>query len=116
MLIIFITITYSTAAIALFPLPLLFQSQYTGYHSSIYLYILLMAILSQLIGHTGFNWALRWLSPTFVSLSILFEPVISSLLGAIVFQEIPPLSIVWGGLILLTGVAAAVLGKNNDYA
>lgn len=112
----YITITYSTAAIALFPLPLLFQTQYTGYSNSIYLYILLMAILSQLIGHTGFNWALRWLSPTFVSLSILFEPVISSLLGAIVFQEIPPLSIVWGGLILLTGVGTAVLGKNNNSA
>ena len=72
-----------------------------------------MAIFPQLIGHTGFNWALRWLSPTFVTLSILFEPIIASALGAIVFQEIPPLSIVWGGLILILGVAVAVMGKKD---
>lgn len=109
----YILIAYSTAAIALFPLPLLFGIKYTEHSPIIYVYIALMAILSQLLGHTGFNWALRWLSPTFVTLSILFEPIISSFLGVIVFQEIPPLSILWGGLILLLGVAVAVTSKNQ---
>ena len=109
----YITIAYSTAAIALFPLPFLFNIQYTGYSAAVYLYIALMAVISQLIGHTGFNWALRWLSPTFVTLSILFEPIISSILGAIVFQEIPSLAIFRGGLVLLLGVAIAVIGNKS---
>jgi drug/metabolite transporter (DMT)-like permease len=107
----YIIIAYSVSAIALFPLPLFFNAQYTGHSSLIYFYVALMAIVSQLIGHTGFNWALRWLSPTLVSLIILFEPIISSLLATMVFQEIPSLSIVWGGLIVLVGVAMAIIGK-----
>jgi drug/metabolite transporter (DMT)-like permease len=109
----YVTIAYSTGAIALFPLPLLCDRQYTGYSGSVYFYIVLMAILSQLIGHTGFNWALRWLSPTFVTLSILGESIISSILGAIVFQEIPSLAIICGGLIILSGVAIAVRGNRK---
>jgi drug/metabolite transporter (DMT)-like permease len=109
----YVTIAYSTGAIALFPLPLLCDRQYTGYSGSVYFYMVLMAILSQLIGHTGFNWSLRWLSPTFVTLSILGESIISSILGAIVFQEIPSLAVIWGGLIVLLGVAIAVRGNKN---
>ena len=108
----YILIAYWTAAIALLPLPFLFNISYTGYQPAIYGYIALMAIFPQLIGHTGFNWALRWLSPTFVTLSILFEPIIASALGAVVFQEIPPLSTLWGASVLVGGVAIAVKGKN----
>lgn len=109
----YITIAYSTSAIALFPIPFLFDIQYTGYSAAVYLYIAAMAIISQLIGHTGFNWALRWISPTFVTLSILFEPVISSILGAIIFKEIPSVAVFRGGLILLLGVGIAVLGNEE---
>jgi drug/metabolite transporter (DMT)-like permease len=109
----YVTIAYSTGAIALFPLPLLFNQQYTGYSGLVYVYIILMAVLAQIIGHTGFNWALRWLSPSLITLSILLESIISSILGAIVFQEIPPLSIVWGGLIILSGVAIAIIGNRE---
>lgn len=107
----YITVAYSTAAIALCPILFLFNIQYTEYSAADYLYNAAMAVISQLIGHTGFNWALRWISPTFVTLSILFEPIISSTLGAIVFQEIPSLAIFRGGLILLLGVGIAVLGN-----
>jgi drug/metabolite transporter (DMT)-like permease len=109
----YVTIAYSTGAIALFPLPLFFDRQYTGYSGSVYFYIILMAVLSQTIGHTGFNWALRWLSPTLVTLSILGESIISSILGAIVFQEIPSPAVIWGGLIVLLGVAIAVRGNKE---
>ena len=107
----YITIAYSIAAIALFPIPFLFDIQYTGYSAAVYIYIAAMAVISQLIGHTGFNWALRWISPTFVTLSILFEPIISSILGVIVFEEIPSMAIFRGGLILLLGVGIAVMGN-----
>ena len=107
----YITIAYSIAAIALFPLPFLFDVRYTGYSAVVYLYIALMGVISQSLGHTGFNWALRWISPTFVTLSILFEPIISSILGIVVFQEIPSVAIFRGGLVLLLGVGIAVIGN-----
>jgi drug/metabolite transporter (DMT)-like permease len=107
----YIAIAYSTAALILSPLPLLFGVGYVGYPSQVYLYILLMAIISQIIGHTSFNWALRWLSPTLVTLTILFEPIGSSVLGYLVFAEIPSPLVILGGLVVLISVAIAVITK-----
>lgn len=105
----YVTVAYSTAAIVLLPLPLLVGASYVGYPPITYAYILLMALLPQLVGHTSFNWAIRWVSPTLVALVILFEPVISSLLGYLIFGEIPGLAVFVGALLLLSGVTLAVL-------
>lgn len=104
----YIAIAYSTAAIILLPLPLLFGSSYLGYPNLVYLYIFLMAILAQLVGHTSFNWSVRWISPTLVSLVLLFEPLIASFLGWLVFGEIPHALVCAGAVILITGVAVTV--------
>ena len=100
-------IVYTTAAILLLPLPLLFGNGYVGYADRVYFYVLLIAIVPQLIGHTSFNWSLRWISPTFVTLSILFEPIGASFLGFILFAEIPSVFVLIGGAIVLSGVAIA---------
>ncbi|BAU64597.1 hypothetical protein STA3757_19690 [Stanieria sp. NIES-3757] len=107
----YIAVSYSTAALILFPLPLLFGVNYFDYPSKVYFYILLMAIIAQLIGHTTFNWAITWISPTFVTLSILFEPIGSSLLGYFLFAETPANLVIVGGLVLLLGVALAIISK-----
>ncbi len=107
------TIAYSTAALALLPLPLLVGDGYGGYPGSVYFYGVLMALVPQLLGHTSCNWALRWLSPTLVTLSILFEPVGSSLLGWLIFQEVPSPLVLVGAAVLLAGVAIAVLSQRS---
>ena len=103
----YIAIVYTIAAIFLFPLPIFIGNGYLGYPDRVYFYVLLMAIFPQLIGHTSFNWSLRWVSPTFITLSILFEPILASLLGLIIFAEIPSLVVLLGGSIVLSGVAIA---------
>ena len=102
----YIAIAYSTAALCLLPLPLLYGTSYLGYAPLVYLYIFLMALMSQVIGHTSLNWAVRWISPTLVSLSLLLEPVVASLVGAVVFEEIPTIGLLLGGVIILIGIAA----------
>lgn len=106
----YITVTYTTAAVVLLPLPVIFGSSYTGYPSSVYLCVLLMALFPQLIGHTSFNWAVRSISPTLVSLVILFEPICSSFLGYLIYQEVPGILEFIGAVVLLVGVALAILG------
>ena len=103
----YIGVAYTTAALVLLPLPLVFGSGYFCYPGAVYLYILLMAIVCQLVGHTSFNWALSSISPTLVTLSILFEPISASFLGWWIFAELPPLSFWLGGIVLLTGVGIA---------
>ena len=103
----YVAIAYLTAAISLFPLPFMFGSTYVGYPSFVYLYLILMAIVAQIIGHTSLNWSLKHFSPTTVSLLILLEPILSTLLAWWLFQEIPPVLVVVGSLILLSGVVVS---------
>ena len=110
----YILVAYGSAALFLLPFPLLDSQGYGGYPLSVYGYVLLMALFPQLIGHTSFNWAVRWIAPTFITLVILFEPLGSSLLGWLIFTEIPPLTVITGGLILLVGVAIAVIGREKE--
>ncbi|AFY38250.1 protein of unknown function DUF6 transmembrane [[Leptolyngbya] sp. PCC 7376] len=103
------TIAYTVAAIALLPMPILWGENYGGYGLEVYAYILAMTIIAQLIGHTSLNWSLRWLPSVTVTLCILCEPVIASILSFFILQEIPSFSVVFGGLVILSGVAIAVL-------
>lgn len=111
----YVAVAYSSSAILLLPLPGIFGTSYIGYPKLVYGYIFLMAVFPQLIGHTSFNWSLRWLSPTLVTLTLLFEPISASFLGFVLFKETPPMLVLLGGLVLLVGVALAVVGgKLND--
>lgn len=104
----YVAIAYFTAALCLFPLPFLFKVSYLGYQGKVYLYVCLMALMSQIIGHTSLNWSMRWISPTVISLSLLFEPVIASLVGAIVFGEVPSINLLLGGCIILGGIGVFI--------
>lgn len=110
----YVAVAYTTAALILLPLPLMVGTSYIGYPIAVYLYILVMAIASQVIGHTTLNWAVRWISPTFVTLAILFEPVSSSFLGYLIFQEVPGVLVLVGAVVLLIGVAIAIAGRSHQ--
>jgi drug/metabolite transporter (DMT)-like permease len=102
-------IAYSTGALVLLPSPWLMGSSYWGYPIGVYIYAGLMAIASQVIGHTSLNWSVRWTSPTLVTLALLMEPVGSSLLGYLIFAEVPGLQVLLGAIVVLGGVAIAIL-------
>lgn len=100
----YIIIAYLTGALFLAPFPFLFGVSYGGYSGNVYFYLILMAVISQVIGHTSFNWSLRYLSPTMVAIIILLEPVVSSFLAFLLFAEIPTVTVGGGALIILMGV------------
>ncbi|MEW6496188.1 MAG: DMT family transporter [Cyanobacteriota bacterium] len=109
----YVAVAYTTGALVLLPLPLLSGANYLGYPLAVYLYILAMAVAAQVIGHTTLNWAVRWIAPTLVTLAILFEPVSSSFLGYLIFNELPGVLVLVGAAILLGGVALAVFGTRE---
>jgi drug/metabolite transporter (DMT)-like permease len=109
----YITVAYTTSSLILLPIPFLVGASYVDYPSQVYFYIALMALIPQLIGHTSFNWATRWLSPVIVTLVLLFEPIGASLLGYLIFKEVPkPLELV-SAVVILIGVALAILGTRR---
>ncbi len=107
----YVAIAYVVGAMTMLPAPLLLGSGYSGWPAEVYLYGLLLALIPQLVGHSSFNWAVRWVSPTLVALVILAEPVGGSILGFLVFGEVPGPLVLAGATVLLAGVAGAVWGE-----
>ena len=65
---------------------------------------LALALLSTIMGHSIFSWALKYFSPSFVSACKLCEPAVAAVLAAFLFAEIPvPLQLL-GGVLILGGV------------
>jgi drug/metabolite transporter (DMT)-like permease len=107
----YVATAYVVGALTLLPTPLLLGSGYSGWPVEVYLYGLLLAFIPQLVGHSSFNWAVRWISPTLVALVILAEPVGGSILGFLVFGEVPGTFVLAGAAVLLIGIASAVWGE-----
>jgi len=104
-LITYIFIVYSTAALAVIALSLLMRQPFGGYLPRTFLWFLLLALVPQLIGHSSFNWALRYTSATLATVPVLGEPVGSTLLAYIILGEgLTWWKLVGGGLILI-GIA-----------
>jgi drug/metabolite transporter (DMT)-like permease len=68
-----------------------------------------LAIGPMLIGHTGMNWALKFLPAHVVNLTVLGEPVGATILGAFIpaIRQIPTIATLVGGAVVLTGVIIA---------
>ena len=65
---------------------------------------LTLAVFSTILGHSVFSWCLKYFSPSFVSASKLCEPVVSAIMAAFLFGEIPTLLQLAGGVLILGGV------------
>ncbi len=103
----YITVTYTVAAIALFGAAILAGQSLWGYPPRAYLFFLLLALIPQLVAHSTYNWTLRYLPVTVVSIMLLGEPVASSTLAYILLGEQPSWLMVAGGTLVLTGVGIA---------
>lgn len=70
-------------------------------------WLVLLAVVPQLIGHSTFNWALRDLPAALVSVALLGEPVGSALLAYLFLGERPGAGTLVGAAIVLAGLAIA---------
>lgn len=100
----------AAGALLVLPLPWIFGVGYGGWPAMAYVWLVLMAVFPQLVGHTCFNWAMRHGAPVVVALVLLAEPVGASVLAYLVWGEGIGLPVLAGALTLLAGVALAVLG------
>jgi drug/metabolite transporter (DMT)-like permease len=74
--------------------------------------VLLLAFGPGLVGHTGINGVLRWMPPLVISVSVLFEPLIGSLIGWALGTTLVPGFYTWlGGIFLIAGVILVTLGR-----
>jgi drug/metabolite transporter (DMT)-like permease len=80
----------------------------TGCPSSSYVWMTLVALISQVMGHSSLNWALAQLNATVACLSVRAAPVIATALAVPVLDEVPRWTVFPGGLLILVSVYLAV--------
>nr|HID14465.1 DMT family transporter [Anaerolineae bacterium] len=98
---------YGTAALTLMTIMLLSGLPPIPQHPQTWASLLLLALGPQILGHSSLNWALRYLSATYVTVAILGEPIGSTLLAWWLLREQPSLWAVAGGGLILVGIAIA---------
>ena len=77
-----------------------------------------IAIGPMLLGHTGFNWALKHVNAPTVSLVMLGEPVGAGIIAFALpaIREVPSLRTIVGGAVILTGIIIATLTRARSAA
>jgi len=103
----FVWPVYGIAAAALVLAAVISRTPLRGFSAATWLYLFLLALIPQCVGHTSYNWALRWLSPAKVALISLAEPVGATLLAYLFLDEPLTASKVAGGGIILLGIYVA---------
>ena len=76
-----------------------------------YGWLVLLALLPQVVGHSTLNWSLGYLPATLVATAVMAEPVGASLLAWAVLDEAPPVTSVAGGALVLVGVFTTLVGS-----
>lgn len=109
----YIWLVYSTAAVVLLIWMTLAGQSLLGLDPWSYAPLLWLALGPQLLGHTSFNWAVKYLSATMVTVSILGEPIASALLAVVFLQQrLQPLQLA-GAAVLLAGIATVTLAERR---
>ena len=97
-------ICYSACALVLVATCLVQGLDFAGYGLSPYVAGLLLAVFSTIMGHSIFNWCLKFFTPSFVSASKLCIPITSAVFAFLAFGEVPTLLQVFGCLVILAGM------------
>lgn len=109
----YIWMVYGIAAIVLAIALVFTGTQVTGHSTNGYLWIIALALIPQLVGHSSLNYALAYLPATFVSIATQAEPIGSAIIAYFVFTEIPDFWQILGSGIILGGVIVASVGQNK---
>ena len=100
----YVTVVYVACAATLLALSLVRGHPIVAYPPREWLLFLAMAVGPGIFGHTVINWALEHVESSVVSTSLLGEPLGSTLLAALLLQEVPGGGAVAGGIVVLSGI------------
>ena len=84
-------------------------------HQTLWWFVLL-AFIAGILGHTGLNYCLKYVSPLLISISVTLEPLLGSLIGWMFFSTGVPGLWTWiGGPILMLGIISIIYGEHLTH-
>jgi drug/metabolite transporter (DMT)-like permease len=110
---VYVFIVYSVSALTLLAMCLLADIPLYPYPLREYMLFFLLSFFSSILGHTAYNYLMKYYSSTLISVSTLMEPIFASLMALLVFWEIPPVFTIIGGIIIITGIYFFLITKNT---
>jgi drug/metabolite transporter (DMT)-like permease len=103
----YIFIVYGMAALGLIAAMFIAGESPLGHPASAYFWIFLLAAFPQLIGHSTYNWVLRFIPASLVAITTLVEPIGSANLAYFILRETPSAGGLLGGAQILSGIFLA---------
>jgi drug/metabolite transporter (DMT)-like permease len=109
----YIFICYGSAAVILWVIVLSLELPIIGFSATTVAALWGMALISQLIGHTSYNWALRWFSAGLIAVSLLGEPIGATILAYVILHEGLTVYKIVGGIIILAAIYLAASAEST---
>ena len=110
----YICVCYASAAVILWLFVLVLRLPATGFSDASYACLWAMALITQLIGHSSYNWALKWFSTSLIAVSLLGEPVGSTVMAYFLFDEGLTTAKVIGGVMILSAITLSAVGESRS--
>ncbi|MDR1731521.1 MAG: DMT family transporter [Synergistaceae bacterium] len=104
------TLCYGSCAVIMWIVVLAMGLKITGFSAATWRALAGMALLAQVLGHSGYNWALGYCSTCHISILLLGEPLGGAILAWLFFGEYPK----GVGLLGFAFLVAAILLSSRD--
>ena len=109
-------VCYSTTSVLLLLVCVAGAQALSGFPASAWWRIVAVTLGAQFLGHSMFNRVLRTVSPTMVSLAILFEVPGAAFIAAVWLGQTPSAAAVPGLVLLLVGIGLVLTARSRDTA
>ncbi|AIE61139.1 DMT family transporter [Bacillus methanolicus] len=106
-------VVYNISTLALFIYILAVNESIIPAERKDWIYFILLALIPTLLGHTLFNWSLKWLSTSTISMAILFEPVGATILAYLLLGEHVIATQIIGGLVVVIGISLFLIDERK---
>ena len=83
----YIWVVYGCAALTMLAITGVRGLSFTGYSNDAYLYLVLAALIPQVLGHSSFNFAIKYLPATYIGIVTQLEPIASSGIAFFLLNE-----------------------------
>ncbi|MDF2949824.1 MAG: hypothetical protein K0R07_1866, partial [Sedimentibacter sp.] len=88
---VYVFIVYSVSTVVLFVMCIASGTPVYPYAPKEFLLFSALAFFCSILGHTVYNYMVKYVSSTMISVSTLSEPIFASILALLIFNEIPSL-------------------------
>ena len=111
----YVAVTYGAAAVLALAICGITRTPLIGFSGATVGFLVLLGLIPQLLGHSTFNWALKHVPASHVSIMILGEPIGSGFLALLFLSEIPRGLNLIGAALILVGIYLSLRTKERTH-